>query len=488
LKLKLTSILQLILILNVQAQNLDSLPLFDIQDLTYKGAFRISAETFGISSMNYAQGPIAYNKTDHSIYIVGHSHQQAIAEFEIPELVISDQLSDLNIVDTPLQTFTEVLNRPNNGNSQNLDRIGGMYLNANNGAETLIVNAFEYYDAPADNTLSTLIIQNPNDLAGSDVSGYYSFRGGAGHTSGWLSPVPLEWKNLLESDFITGQSSGWPIIARLSVGPSAFGFSMKDLLSASNQIETKTLLDFDLENALSGDLENTSGNNDIWTHLSRATYGFIIPSTRTYFTIGQSGGHSSGVCYKCTQNNGNLCGGYCPPDAEDLYHYYWLWDVNDLLKVKSGEIESHEVLPYDFGEFVVPFQSDIKEIGGASYDIESGDLYMTIQQADDEQGQYSNPPIIAVYSTNLISAVDVYLWDDEISLYPNPTKDLFEIRGPIKNFTIQILDSVGNVHQEMTSSSTDLNIDISDLPNGLYFVHIKNKINAKVFLDKIVKQ
>lgn len=76
---------------------------------------------------------------------------------------------------------------------------------------------------------------------------------------------------------------------------------------------------------------------------------------------------------------------------------------------------------------------------------------MTIQQADDEQGQYSNPPVVAVYSTNLVSAVDFYLWDEEISLYPNPTKDLFEIRGPISDFTIQIIDSVGNVHQEMTS-------------------------------------
>lgn len=127
-------------------------------------------------------------------------------------------------------------------------------------------------------------------------------------------------------------------------------------------------------------------------------------------------------------------------------------------------------------------------MGGGSYDPESGDLYLTVQRADDGQGQYANPPVVLVYYTNLISAVDVFLGGNEISVYPNPTQNLFEIRGPISNFTIQILDSVGNLFEEINSPSNQLNIDVTDLPNGLYFVRIISNNNSKVFMKTIIKQ
>lgn len=470
------------------AQNLDDLPLFDVQDLQYKGAFRIPADEFGGSSMNYSEGPIAYNAVNHSLFVIGHSHQQAIAEFAIPEPVISDNLLDLNMAGEPLQAFVEVLNQTPDGNPQLLDRIGGMYHHVDETSQTLIVNAYEYYDAPADNTLTTLLLDDPNDLANSTLQGYYNFEGGAGHTSGWISKIPLEWQGAVGSAYITGQSSGIPIIARTSVGPSAFSFSMDQLLNTAGLIETQTLLDFSLTNGLNNDLFNESGTNDVWTHLSRVVFGFIVPGTHTYATFGYSGGHGSGVCYKCTQDNGNECGGYCTPDASDIYQYYWLWDMNDLMKVKSGQLESYDVLPYDYGEFSTPFENGYKQLGGGSYDVETGDLYLTVQRADDQQGQYSNPPVVLVYSTNLISAVDAYLEEEAISLYPNPTHDIIELRGTISNFTVQILDSTGGIFQTLSSATTSLNIDISTLPQGVYFLLVRNKSNAKIAIEKIIKQ
>ncbi|MBW2453245.1 MAG: hypothetical protein JRI68_01990 [Deltaproteobacteria bacterium] len=59
-------------------------------------------------------------------------------------------------------------------------------------------------------------------------------------------------------------------------------------------------------------------------------------------TFGNSGGHESGVCYKCGQDDGNLCGGYCSPDHEDNYQHYWSYDVDDLLAVAEGQLEPHE--------------------------------------------------------------------------------------------------------------------------------------------------
>ena len=372
------------------------LPLVAMEELQYVGAFRLPADEFGISSMNYSEGPLAYSPARDSILIVGHSHQQAVAEFTVPGIVNSTELADLPMAVAPRQTFATVLDRTPDGNPESLDRIGGLAVIPGADHDELLVNAYEYYDAPGDNTLTTLVVRDATDLAGATVDGYVAFAGGAGHTSGWLSLIPLEWQTALGGRYLTGQSSGMPIIGRSSVGPSAFAFDPDDVGEAGT-IPTETLLDFSLDHPLHADLENAVGDNDLWTHLSRVTYGFIAPGTRTYVTLGYSGGHASGVCYKCTQDNGNVCGGYCAPQADDYDQYVWLWDVDDLVAVREGRTEPHAVRPYAYGPFATPFETDLHQLGGASFDPAAGLLYITVQEADRAQGEYANPPVVVVY-------------------------------------------------------------------------------------------
>ena len=379
-----------------QSSPLD-LPLIHLNDFQYQGAFRLPASDYGQSDLNYSQGPIQYNAQNHSLFIVGHSHQQAIAEFAIPALSTSTSLGDLNMSGAPLQNFSSVIDRVSGGNPQSINRIGGMQLVARPGGVELLVNGYEYYDAPGDNSHTTFVLRDSSNLSTATVNGFFKLTGAA-HTSGWISPIPSEWQSILGGKYISGNSSGIPIIGRTSVGPSAFVFDPLQIVgtnSTPDPVPTTKLLDFSLGNPLHNDLSNSSRTNDIWTHLSRATYGFIAPGTRTYVTIGYSGGHASGVCYKCTQNNGNLCGGYCAADHTDYYHYYWLWDVADLLKVKNGEIQAHSVRPYQYGILPTPFSTS--EIGGGTFDPISGLLYLTVQRADNQQGQYSNPPVVVAY-------------------------------------------------------------------------------------------
>ena len=374
--------------------------LLSIDDLAYAGAFRLPATSYGNSSLNYSEGPLSYNPSRHSILIIGHSHHQEIAEFAVPPLVDSSVLADLNMAGDPLQSFAPVLNRASGGNPQNIDRIGGLALFQGPGGPELLINAYEYYDAPGDNTHTTLAVRDANDIANAPVDGFFQFQGGAGHTSGWISPIPPEWQQQLGGTHITGQSSGIPIIGRTSVGPSAFAFDPFDLVGTSSvptPVPTTTLLDFSLQRPLHDDLSNTSGSNHLWTHLSRVTYGLIVPGTRSYLTLGYSGGHASGVCYKCTQDSGHQCGGYCAPEADDYDQFYWLWDVNDLIAVRNGQLQPFEVRPYDYGPFPTPFQTSERQLGGGTFDPDSGLLYLTVQRADRAQGTYANPPVVVAY-------------------------------------------------------------------------------------------
>lgn len=376
-----------------------SLPRADIDDFKFIGGFRLPAKDYGDTSLNYAKGVI--EQTDDSLFIVGHQHHDMIAEFPIPELINSEVISELVIADDPIQLPVSILGAASSGNTQGIDEITGLEVID----DQLIVNAMEYYDAPADNSHTTLIVDNAFELATANVGGYYEMQGAA-HAGGWLSPIPTEWQAILGGDYLTGHSSGEPIISRLSVGPSAFVVTSSDLSQANAgdpEIKTATLLDFSLERPLHEDLFNESGENDLWTHTSRAVYGFIVPGTRTYATFGHTSGITSGIGYKITQDDGSLCPGYCSYLKSDQMNFYWLWDVSDLVAVKDGQLAASSVRPYAHGTFEVPYQTSdtVNRIGGASFDEASGILLFSVLKADNEQGEYANPPIIAGYRLNL---------------------------------------------------------------------------------------
>lgn len=370
---------------------LEKRPLFQIGNLDYVGGFKLPSGTLGDSDATYAEGPIALGANGSSMYVVGHTRHQAIAEFRIPALVETMDLSAMNTA-TSVQNFSNLLDRPASGNSQDMDRIGGMaYINGQ-----LMVNAYRYYDASQSASHTTFVVRNASNLASSAVGGYYSFDVEA-HGAGWISRVPDDWRDVLGGSYITGASSGLPIIGRWSVGPSGFVFDPTSMLggAAPGTIRTTTILDFNLDHPLgvgaqdvSNYLFNRDKANDLWSHMSRATYGFIVPGTRTYMTVGFNEGMETGIGYKITQTDGNLCGGYCPYNPSDAANYYWLWDMNDLIRVKNGQMRSYEVMPYAYGSLdqAVPHvRSGYYPATGATFDESKGLLYLSLHRGGDSR-------------------------------------------------------------------------------------------------------
>jgi len=345
--------------------------LIDGNDLNYVGAFALPAETYGISSANWARGAIEV--TGNSIFLAGHEQHDAIAEFSVPDLVDSRVITDLNYAQ-PVQAFVNPIARVQGGNPQSLDHIVGLERSG----DSLVVNAVEYYDAPADNSHTTFVIENANDLATSSVSSMISLQGRA-RAGGWISPVPPEMQDEFSCTHISGNSSGDPILGRHSVGPSAFCFNIQDVTSSgSTEVVAIELLGFSQAMPLQGDLLNENGDNKIWTHLSAARFGFIVPGTRTYATFGHSGGHSSRVYYKLNRGDGFECPGYCSED---------------------GELRPDELQPYAFGKLDTPFQTEpyLNEIGGGSWDATTSTLYLSILRSNNTLDPNHNPPIIVAY-------------------------------------------------------------------------------------------
>ncbi len=85
------------------------------------------------------------------------------------------------------------------------------------------------------------------------------------------------------------------------------------------------------------------------------------------------------------------------------------------------------------------------------------------------------------------SPVDLALLQQSIELFPNPTVGLFQIGGLTTAYDIKILNGSGQVYQSLNSSSGLIQIDLSDLPNGLYFISILSIASNALSFQKIIK-
>lgn len=503
--------LSVLLCLGIQlTAQTSNLPLIEIDALEYEGAFIIPGTTYGESHANYSNGTIEYNSTNHSLFFAGHNVLGGVAEFEIPPLVNSTTLSDLNIC-TNLQPYRTLLNDV--PNPQAINTITG--LKHYNGK--LIINGLMYYNAAANNTHTSLVVNNASDIANSTLSGFYEMEG-ACHSAGWISDVPTNLQSLLGTNHLAGASSKHPINSRLAQGVTAFAVNPADFSgSTANMISTTPFMDYDLidpvhadysayynanyniESADSphfsghtkADIGAVAGSNALWTELSAAAYGFIVPGTRTYFTIGSSGGHNSGIGYKAKQNNGNVCGGPCAYDANDYYNYYWLWDVNDMIAVKNGTMAANDVRPYAKGEFSVPFQTDVftntsefHPIVGGTYNQEDGLLYLTIYDGA-AKGKYSKNPVIVAYSIG-----DVFL-NNEPSVSLGEDVSLCNNTASNSSLTVDVtgqVDSIESVHWFKNGIQIYINYpsnSITITSAGLYSVTV-NTENGLSYSDSVM--
>jgi hypothetical protein len=365
-----------------------------ISDLTYRGAFRLPSDTFGESSTNYAVGTLAHHAANDSIFIAGHAQHNAVGEFAIPTPIgTGNDVDDLPVAES-LQPFAAFLGDAPTGNPDGIDRINGLHVDDG----SLIVNAERWYDA-AGTAVDTTLVLDADDLDG-DVSGYFELDGRT-HAGGYMSDVPDEWRDALGNRLLTGWASNTSIISRHSIGPTLFTFDPDDLIDRDAMINPTISTDVHMDFPYAGQrwitpdaLDTQPGSaSPLWNHLSRARYGFIAPGTSTFVVLGSTGGVDSGIGYKFTQDNDNLCGGYCAYAADDYSNAYWLFDVNDILTAD----DVHLPQPYAYGEWSVPFDDGGRHgIIGGSFDPATSTLYLALDGAG-QVGTYDRPPLVVVF-------------------------------------------------------------------------------------------
>lgn len=87
--------------------------------------------------------------------------------------------------------------------------------------------------------------------------------------------------------------------------------------------------------------------NDLFTMPSVVSFGFIVPGTRTYLSLGTFGGRRYGALYKRTGFNRLKSSGGYPVDDSDFDNYFWAYDLDTI----SAQTNPWDAQPYDYGVF-----------------------------------------------------------------------------------------------------------------------------------------
>ena len=360
-------------------------------DIEYLGAFRVEAD--GESTSDYAVGTLGYNPDNNSLFMAGHSYHNAIAEFEIPTQ-LSFETQAANIPEAAvLQKYVRILDKKEIGNTTN--KINGILYHKQN----LLVSSEIWYDGNASNNDNLQVFSNAMDIRSSGYKGMLQLKGAA-KAAGYMSKVPTELQEKIGAEYLVGWASNYAITSRYSQGPSFYKFvpnnAINAVVSADRQVSTDPLMVFPLsagKQLVEGGNEYAGEISPIWGPLSRAKYGFIIPGTNYFLAIGQHSGLHSGVGYKITQDNGRLCGGPCSYESSDIYNYFWIFDVNDMLTAEEPWL----VRPVSYGKWSHPFDKNgAKGVIGGTYDDQKSILYLALSGAG-KTGDYDFSPLIIGY-------------------------------------------------------------------------------------------
>jgi len=72
------------------------------------------------------------------------------------------------------------------------------------------------------------------------------------------------------------------------------------------------------------------------------------------------------------------------------------------------------------------------------------------------------------------------------NIYPNPVVDILYITGLEGTYTVKIVDTVGQVVTVVKGTSTELELDMSGKPAGMYLIKIESQ--GRSMTRKLIKK
>lgn len=342
-------------------------------DLLHVGAFRVPEGGSGGDTFEYGGYSPAFNRASNSLFVVGHRQHQKTAEIAIPEIVASDNLSDLAVAEflQPFADATQGRRRQINPGNKQAQVIGGQFVEDG----TLLVNVYSTYDARGSQQ-SSLFIRSTDLQATDSISGPLRVGPDAHLTSAYIAQIPAAWQPHLGGSLLTGNCCR-SIVGFQSHGPAVSAFDW-DREAKRNSIAAINLLRYDSNSPLGPGMKS---RNPVFNMTSEVE-GVVFPEGSGSVLF--FGPHGTGeYCYGEAEECGDKAMIYKGNHAYPYVYQVWAYDAADLVSVRRKRKNPRSVTPYDIWTFNLPFEADnAHTIGGVAYDSETDRLYLSQLRSD----------------------------------------------------------------------------------------------------------
>jgi len=192
-------------------------------------------------------------------------------------------------------------------------------------------------------------------------------------------------------------------------------------------------------------------------------------------------------------------------DADGYYQFSGLIPGNYLVFVWSVD-------NWNLGEPLHNFVSTNGFVADANNDVDfdnngSGDAFTDISSGiitltTDGEPLNDGDPFDCNFNLDAAgnNSIDFGFYDPEVMLsinefdenkfliFPNPVLNELTIKGNLNLYQIKIYDTLGRIHRTINATTETQTINLSTLPQGLYFVSLKNEMNNSLKVYKIIKQ
>ncbi len=177
---------------------------------------------------------------------------------------------------------------------------------------------------------------------------------------------------------------------------------------------------------------------------------------------------------------------------ETNYPFYWTGTTHANMSLQPGGAAAYVCFGEALGFMEMPPESgtynllDVHGAGSQRSDPKTGD------PADYPNGNGPQGDVIRIFNyvrlvrdvlTNIESSSTQSM---QIILYPNPANENLNIQGHSLITKIEIINQLGQIILSMDNSSSSLQIDISQLDKGMYY--IKSYSDNNISIDNFVKQ
>lgn len=124
--------------------------------------------------------------------------------------------------------------------------------------------------------------------------------------------------------------------------------------------------------------------------------------------------------------------------------------------------------------------------GNGTAEIKLEKKFTAACKADVVVTKQNRQPYVGTLVIDNSTGIHDVITNQSLTIYPNPSHDVFHINGLEKGNKIQVMDVVGKLIYETVSESTSVHIDLREQDKGVYFYKISDSSTNKIITGKLL--